>query len=190
MLSVQETVVRASRQSRVPQGGVPISIQVNLVYRFATPRSADLAASRCTDNTRFSSWRCALRAWISRLATSFGNLLGNTLDALLDRVRGRPASNSSFVAEAAILVLGTLGVPAGIALWALWRLIPHAREGVDRSSAQATASRVRPATEVGTTHAGRGVWFSDGNIARSAPSSVPSPIGGGYAEDVDGKEER
>ena len=41
----RETSVRASRQGRVPQGVVPISIQVNLIVRFAAPRNADRDAS-------------------------------------------------------------------------------------------------------------------------------------------------
>lgn len=46
MPSVQETVVRASRTCRVPQGVVPFSIQVRLFSRFATPSRVDLDASR------------------------------------------------------------------------------------------------------------------------------------------------
>ena len=58
-------------------------------------------------------------------AISFGNLLGNTFDALLSRLRGRPATTSSLAAEVLILTLGVAGVPAGIALWALSRLVSH-----------------------------------------------------------------
>ena len=52
-------------------------------------------------------------------AISFGNLFGNTFDALLSQLRGRPASNSSLAAEIAVVAVGTFGVPVGIILWAL-----------------------------------------------------------------------
>src|ERR671933_2176689 len=54
MPSVAETNVRASRPGRVPQGVVPVSIQVNLLNRFGTPMILDLDASRCGYGTRFS----------------------------------------------------------------------------------------------------------------------------------------
>ena len=62
---------------RVPQGAVPISIQVNLINRFKTPRIADLDASRWKDDTRFSCRRCALRAWVLIMNTMLLTALGS-----------------------------------------------------------------------------------------------------------------
>jgi len=42
---------------------------------------------------------------------TFGNLSGNTFDALLSRLRGRPAEGSSLGSELATLVLLVLGTP-------------------------------------------------------------------------------
>ena len=42
-------------------------------------------------------------------AISVGNLLGNTFDALLSRLRGSPAANSSLMAEVTVLMLVHVG---------------------------------------------------------------------------------
>ncbi len=64
---------------------------------------------------------------------TFGNLLGNTFDALLSRLRGRRAANSSWPVEAAILVLATVVVPAAVALWLLPPLLAHVTQAVLRA---------------------------------------------------------
>ena len=45
---------------------------------------------------------------------TIGNLLGNTFDALLSRLRGRPAEGSHFYEEIAVLLLALLLGPVGV----------------------------------------------------------------------------
>ena len=48
---------------------------------------------------------------------TFGNLMGNTFDAFLSRLRGNPASGSSTLSELAILGLSVVGfIPFGLAM--------------------------------------------------------------------------
>jgi AhpD family alkylhydroperoxidase len=67
---------------------------------------------------------------------TFGNLSGNTFDALLSRLRGRPAERSSLGSELATLALLVLGTPL-LALGIVVKGIIHAvtaekcRRGVD-----------------------------------------------------------
>lgn len=100
-------------------------------------------------------------------AISFGNLLGNTFDALVSRLRGRPASNSSFVTEAVLLGLSAIGVPTGIALWALLQFVSHARKVGARSGSAARACRADRAAEVAIPVPRHGA-----SIASGAPSGA------------------
>jgi AhpD family alkylhydroperoxidase len=45
---------------------------------------------------------------------SLANLYGNTFDALLERIGGRPVAGSHFLDELAVLIWGATGVPIGI----------------------------------------------------------------------------
>lgn len=54
----------------------------------------------------------AILAYVKMITV--GNLFGNTCDALLSRLRGRPAAGSSLCAEFAVVGLG-LGLPLGAA---------------------------------------------------------------------------
>jgi AhpD family alkylhydroperoxidase len=60
-------------------------------------------------------------------AISVGNLLGNTFDALRDRLTGRPAPGSSVLSEIGVLLIALVGVPAGIVLVIAQRLIRRLR---------------------------------------------------------------
>jgi AhpD family alkylhydroperoxidase len=60
---------------------------------------------------------------------TFGNLSGNTFDALLNRLKGKPAQNSSLASELGVLLLGVILVPLGAVAWganrALSRFVFH-----------------------------------------------------------------
>ncbi len=55
-------------------------------------------------------------------AITVGNLLGNTFDALLERLKGRPAPGSHALQELGVLLIALLGVPAGLAILLARRL--------------------------------------------------------------------
>ena len=120
-------------------------------------------------------------------AISFGNLLGNTFDALLNRLRGRPASNSSFVAEAAIPGLSAIAVPAGIVLCALWQLMTRACKGADWSGSSALSCRADRAAEVAVCDSRNGSHFAFGRApnARTATLRAMRRDARGYRKKVD-----
>ena len=56
---------------------------------------------------------------------TFGNLFGNTFDALLSRIAGKPAAGSSFFSELGVILGGFTVVPFGMIFRLLIRLVPH-----------------------------------------------------------------
>lgn len=55
-------------------------------------------------------------------AITVGNLLGNTFDALLERLRGRPTPGSSALNEIGVLLIAAVGLPAGLVILLAQRL--------------------------------------------------------------------
>jgi AhpD family alkylhydroperoxidase len=67
---------------------------------------------------------------------TFGNLLGNTFDALLSRLAGRPAPGSRLLDEMGVLLGAVVVLPIGIVL----RLLNRWLSGVSRTRTEAEAS--------------------------------------------------
>lgn len=62
-------------------------------------------------------------AYLRMITITFGNLFGNTFDALLSRCRGIPAAQSSIINELCVILGGLVIVPCGMVICLFTRLV-------------------------------------------------------------------